>query len=74
MGKTKTVDKTSRKEQRKMMMLNEPISRVIPKMAVPVIVLAAEPPATSWTPIGLSVFQILSPVSMSTCCMLPFGR
>ena len=28
---------------------------------------------TSWTPSGLRVFHILSPVSMSTCCILPFG-
>ena len=67
--------KGAQKQQaRKLMMLNEPIHRIIPKMAVPVIVFAADPPATSCTPIGLRVFQILSPVSISTCCMLPFGR
>ena len=31
-------DKSIKQEQRKMMMLNEPISRVIPKMAIPTIV------------------------------------
>ena len=43
-------------------------------MAVHVIVLAAEPPATYFTPMGLSACQMLSPVSISTCCMLPLGR
>ena len=31
-------DRTSRQEQRKLMMLNEPISRIVPKMAIPTIV------------------------------------
>ena len=46
----------------------------IPKIEVQVMVLAAEPPATYFTPRGLSAAQILSPVSISTCCMLPLGR
>ena len=46
----------------------------IPKMDVQTMVLAALPPATYLTPNGFRAAQILSPVSMSTCCMLPLGR
>ena len=46
----------------------------IPNTAAPLMVLAADPPATYSTPIGLSVAQILSPVDWSTCCILPLGR
>ena len=39
-----------------------------------VMVFAALPPATYLTPSGLSAAHILSPVSISTCCILPLGR
>ena len=38
MDKTAAATKSSRQEQRKTMMLNEPISRIIPKMAIPTII------------------------------------
>ena len=46
----------------------------IPSIAVPAIVFAADPPATSCTPIVLRFCQIFSPISLSTCCMLPLGK